>query len=131
MCSSIGRCLLTRRSHIIHVCPRSDCSRGKLLRNLSSCSFGTLSVPSRKSCANMIIILAIVTNCFSTSHDLITAGISFPAPSSKAPFVKSRREAATRQSGIIVFIAVNQEERNVDHMTAHSNVALANQTRTR
>ena len=62
MCSSTGRCLLTRRNHInIHVCPRSDCCRGKLLKNSSSCSFYTLSVSSRKSCANLIVTLATVT----------------------------------------------------------------------
>ena len=62
MCSSAGRCLLTRRNHInIHMCSRSYCCRGKLLKNSSSCSFDTLSVSSRKSCANLIVILAMVT----------------------------------------------------------------------
>ena len=77
MCSSIGRCLLTRRNHInTHTSPCSDCCRGKLLKNSSSCSFDTLSVSSRKSCANLIVILAIgaaaaTRLAFSSSHDLI------------------------------------------------------------
>ena len=62
MCSSSGHCLLTRRNHInIHMCSRSDCWRGKLLKSSSSCSFDTLSVSSRNSCANLILILAIFT----------------------------------------------------------------------
>ena len=70
MCSSGDCCLLTRRNHIVHVCPRSDCWHGKLFKNSSSCSFDTLSVSSHKSCANLIIILAIVTAAAS--------GVAFP-----------------------------------------------------
>ena len=62
MCSSFGRCLLRGRNHInIHVCPRSDCWHTPeelvfvLLRH-SQCL-----ISSRKSCANLIIIVAIVT----------------------------------------------------------------------
>ena len=62
MCSSIGRCLLTRRNHInIHVCSSNDCCRDKLFKSSSSCFFDALSVSSRKSCANLIFILAVVT----------------------------------------------------------------------
>ena len=62
MCPSIGRCMLTGRNHInIHMFSVNDCCRDKLFKSSSSCSFGTLSVSSRKSCANLIVILAIVT----------------------------------------------------------------------
>ena len=93
MCSSIGCCLLTRRNHInIKVCPRSDCCRGKLLKNSPSCSSDTLSVSSRKSCANLIVILAIVTAAATrlafpfhttwsiTSEGLRRSGIFFSLP---------------------------------------------------
>ena len=62
MNSSSDRCLLTRRNHInIHMCSCSYCCRGKLLKSSSSCPFDTLSVLSRNSCANLNLILAIVT----------------------------------------------------------------------
>ena len=62
MCSSVVRCLLTRSNHInIHVSSVNDCRHDKLFKSSSSCSFGIFSVSSRKSCANLIVILAIVT----------------------------------------------------------------------
>ena len=62
MRSSIDRCLLTRRNHInIHVHSFNDCCRDKLFKNTSPRSFDTLSVSPHTSCANLIIILAIVT----------------------------------------------------------------------
>ena len=50
----------------------------------------------------------------------------------KAPLVNlahDLREGATRQRGVMVFLAVStyQEERTVDHLTVRSHVALANQ----
>ena len=60
MCSSIDCC--TRRNHInIHVCSFDDCCRDKLFKSSSSCFFDAVSVSSRKSRANLIFILAIVT----------------------------------------------------------------------
>ena len=60
----LGRCLVTGRNHInIHMCSFNDCCRDKFF-NSSSRLRASLILPvshSRKSCANLILILAIVT----------------------------------------------------------------------
>ena len=77
MCSSIDRCLLTRRHHInIHVCSLNDCCRGKLLKSSSSRSFDTVSVsPSQLMCQlgprSRRCHCCCRQACFSSSHDLV------------------------------------------------------------
>ena len=173
MCSSIGRCLITRINHINSTCVRAatavvaNSSRTLLvlLRHSQWFISQIMRQPDRHPrhrhrCRH--------ETCISSSHDLSTIfeglrhvssstqvvvrahfmfhnacassqNFLLPASSSvwnrfadKGPLVNlahDLREEATRQSGVVVFLAVSvhQEELCVDHLTAHSNVAPANQ----
>ena len=61
MCSMLVRSLPTKRNHVnIRVSSVNDCRHDKLFKSSSSCFFDTLSVSSRKLCAKLIVILALV-----------------------------------------------------------------------